>query len=101
MHLKRSIGATKAPLSSTLTAPPIPSEPMDVSTPVPQTPPPKPSPEKTSPFRKVSLGKSSKLVALEASGSNAYVLVSSPTVCAVTTTFVLPLLMATLVMLDL
>lgn len=86
MQLKRNIGATKAPLSniSPVTPPPIPTKPMNVSTPAaPPTPPPNPSSEKTSPFRNVSFGKSSKLVALEASGSNAYVLVSSPTVCVI------------------
>jgi biotin carboxyl carrier protein len=82
MQLKRNIGATKAPLSniSPVTPPPIPTKPMNVSTSAaPPTPPPNPS-EKTSPFRNVSLRKSSKLAALEASGSNAYVLVSSPTI---------------------
>ncbi|RVW42355.1 hypothetical protein CK203_070883 [Vitis vinifera] len=42
--------------------------------------PPKPSQEKISPFTKSLLEKPSKLRALEASGANAYVLVSSPTV---------------------
>lgn len=83
MHLKRNVGATKAPLSSLppTTPPPIPTKPMDVSAPVaaPSTPP-KPSEEKASPFANVSFGKSPKLAALEASGSNDYVLVSSPTV---------------------
>ncbi|KAJ0046407.1 hypothetical protein Pint_06598 [Pistacia integerrima] len=88
MQVKRNVGATKAPLSniSPTTPPPIPTEPMDVSAPAaaaaPPTPPtpPKPSKEKTSPFSNVSFGKSPKLAALEASGSNGYVLVSSPTV---------------------
>ncbi|XP_044461531.1 biotin carboxyl carrier protein of acetyl-CoA carboxylase-like isoform X3 [Mangifera indica] len=83
MHLKRNVGATKAPLSSLppTTPPPIPAKLMDVSAPVaaPSTPP-KPSEEKASPFANVSFGKSPKLAALEASGSNDYVLVSSPTV---------------------
>ncbi|KAJ0101505.1 hypothetical protein Patl1_06699 [Pistacia atlantica] len=85
MQVKRNVGATKAPLSniSPTTPPPIPTEPMDVSAPAaaaaPPTPP-KPSKEKTSPFSNVSFGKSPKLAALEASGSNGYVLVSSPTV---------------------
>ncbi|XP_062092392.1 uncharacterized protein LOC133798193 [Humulus lupulus] len=83
MHLKRNIGATKAPLSniSPISPPPIPTKPMvesDPATPPPS--PPKTSPKSTSPFANVSLVKSSKLAALEASGSNAYVLVSSPTV---------------------
>ncbi|XP_061375030.1 uncharacterized protein LOC133317211 isoform X2 [Gastrolobium bilobum] len=83
MHLKRNIGATKAPLSniSPTTPPPIPSKPMDESAPgTPQPSPPKSSPAKTNPFANVSIGKSSKLAALEASGTNTYVLVSSPTV---------------------
>ncbi|XP_044461525.1 biotin carboxyl carrier protein of acetyl-CoA carboxylase-like isoform X1 [Mangifera indica] len=83
MHLKRNVGATKAPLSNLppTTPPPIPTKPMDVSAPVaaPSTPP-KPSEEKASAFANVSFGKSPKLAALEASGSNDYVLVSSPTV---------------------
>ncbi|KAA8534016.1 hypothetical protein F0562_031533 [Nyssa sinensis] len=58
MHLKRNIGAPAAPPSL----------------------PPKSSPEKISPFTNVSLEKSAKLAALEASGSRGYVLVSSPTV---------------------
>lgn len=85
MHLKRNIGATKAPLSniSPISPPPIPTKPMVESAPSAPPPPspPKASPQNTSPFANVSLVKSSKLAALEASGSNAYVLVSSPTVC--------------------
>lgn len=84
MHLKRNIGATKAPLSniSPTIPPPIPSKPMDESAPAtPQPLLPKSSSEKTNPFANVSSQKSSKLTALEASGSNTYVLVSSPTVC--------------------
>ncbi|XP_057738704.1 uncharacterized protein LOC130955765 [Arachis stenosperma] len=83
MHLKRNIGATKAPLSniSPTTPPPIPSEPMvELAAGTPPPSPPKSSPEKTNPFVNVSLEKSSKLAALEASGNNTYVLVSSPTV---------------------
>ncbi|OMO49985.1 Biotin/lipoyl attachment [Corchorus capsularis] len=83
MHLKRNVGATKAPLSniSPMIAPPIPSEPMNETAAV--TPPPsapKPSPEKPSPFSNASFGRSKKLAALEASGSNNYVLVPSPIV---------------------
>ncbi|KAF2296322.1 hypothetical protein GH714_037403 [Hevea brasiliensis] len=54
MHLRRNVGATKAPLSniSPTEPPPIPTKPMD----------------------------SSKLAALEASGATGYVLVASPTV---------------------
>ncbi|GKV28231.1 hypothetical protein SLEP1_g37312 [Rubroshorea leprosula] len=88
MHLKRNVGATKAPLSNIppTTAPPIPTKPMNESAaeaaavaPSPP-PPPKSSPEKITPFANVSFGKSSKLAALEASGASNYVLVSSPTV---------------------
>lgn len=86
MHMKRNVGATKAPLSniSPTTPPPIPTKPMEVSAPIAPPPsPPKSSSEKAAPFINASFGKSSKLVALEASGSNGYVLVSSPTVCDV------------------
>ncbi|XP_019416860.1 PREDICTED: uncharacterized protein LOC109328064 [Lupinus angustifolius] len=83
MHLKRNVGATKAPLSniSPIAPPPIPSKPMveSASDALPPSPP-KPSPEKTNPFANVSTEKSSKLAALEASGANTYALVSSPTV---------------------
>ncbi|KAK4277780.1 hypothetical protein QN277_015724 [Acacia crassicarpa] len=80
MHLKRNIGAAKAPLSniSPTTPPPIPTKPMVES--VPDTPlpsPPKSSPEKTNPFINLPHEKSSKLAALEASGTKNYVLVSS------------------------
>ncbi|XP_058787626.1 uncharacterized protein LOC131661978 [Vicia villosa] len=81
MHLKRNIGATKAPLSniSPTIAPSIPSKPMDeTALAVPQPLPPKSSPGETNPFANVSPQKSSKLTALEASGTNTYVLVSSP-----------------------
>lgn len=87
MHLKRNVGSTKtpAPLSniSPTTPPPIPTEPMEVSDPVSPPPPPsppKPYSEKAAPFINHSFGKSLKLAALEASGSNGYVLVLSPTV---------------------
>ncbi|RDX79193.1 accB, partial [Mucuna pruriens] len=83
MHIKRSIGATMAPLSniSPTTPPHIPSKPMDESAPSTLPPsPPKSSPEKTNPFANISKAKSSKLAALEASGTNTYVLISSPTV---------------------
>ncbi|XWS74754.1 hypothetical protein CRYUN_Cryun01aG0024800 [Craigia yunnanensis] len=83
MHLKRNVGATKAPLSniSPTTAPPIPTKPMNESAAVTLPPsPPKPSSEKPTPFKNVAFGKSSKLAALEASGSNNYVLVPSPIV---------------------
>lgn len=87
MHLKRNVGAPKAPAPlsniSPTTPPPIPTEPMEVSDPVSPPPPPsppKPYSEKAAPFINHSFGKSSKLAALEASGSNGYVLVFSPTV---------------------
>ncbi|GMI72626.1 biotin/lipoyl attachment domain containing 1, BCCP-Like Protein 3 [Hibiscus trionum] len=83
MHLKRNVGFTNAPLSniSPITAPPIPTKPMNESvaaTPPPS--PPKPSAEKVTPFKNTDFSKSSKLAALEASGSNNYVLVPSPIV---------------------
>lgn len=84
MHLKRNIGATKAPLSNIFPtiAPPIPSKPMDETAPaVPQPLPSKSSPGETNPFANVLPKKSSKLRALEASGTNTYVLVSSLVVC--------------------
>ncbi|XVE69494.1 hypothetical protein DITRI_Ditri09bG0156400 [Diplodiscus trichospermus] len=83
MHVKRNVGATKAPLSniSPTTAPPIPTKPMNEAAAVAPPPsPPKPSSEKSTPFKNVAFGKSSKLAALEASGSNNYVLVPSPIV---------------------
>ncbi|PQP97691.1 uncharacterized protein Pyn_10687 [Prunus yedoensis var. nudiflora] len=83
MHLKRNIGATSAPVSSIspAAAPPIPSKPMVESAPAPPpAPAPKSSSEKATPFTNTSVDKSSRLAALEASGVNGYVLVSSPTV---------------------
>jgi len=82
MHLKRNIGATKAPLSISPTIPPpIPSEPMDETARATSQPlPPISSSEKTNPFANVTPQKSSKLTALEASGTNTYVLISSPSV---------------------
>ncbi|CAN1165109.1 Biotin carboxyl carrier protein of acetyl-CoA carboxylase [Linum perenne] len=90
MHLRRNIGgATTAPLSniSPAMAPPIPSEPMNVTAPAvtqapAPAPPSSPSPKKSDPFINVSFGKSPKLAALEASGATRYVLVASPTVGA-------------------
>ncbi|KAL4304276.1 hypothetical protein GQ457_10G008900 [Hibiscus cannabinus] len=78
IHLKRNVGATKAPMSiiSPTTAPPIPSEPMNETTaansPLPPSPP-KPSLEKPTPFKNGAFGKSCKLAALEASESSNYV----------------------------
>ncbi|KAF2319197.1 hypothetical protein GH714_013906 [Hevea brasiliensis] len=82
MHLRRNVGATKAPMSniSPTEPPPIPTKPMDISASVAPPSPPKTSTEKTTPFTNVSFGKSSKLAALEASGATGYVLVASPTV---------------------
>ncbi|KAJ4971669.1 hypothetical protein NE237_004768 [Protea cynaroides] len=83
MHLKRNIEATKPPphVTSPSIPPPIPSEPMvELASVASSTSPPKSSPETTSPFRNISTEKSSKLAALEASGSNAHVLITSPTV---------------------
>ncbi|OVA07828.1 Biotin/lipoyl attachment [Macleaya cordata] len=84
MNLRRNIGVTKnQPLVSTLTPPPVPSKPMVDSAPAPAPAPAVPSKsskETNSPFKNVSFAKSSKLAALEASGANGYVLVSSPTV---------------------
>ncbi|XP_002520803.2 biotin carboxyl carrier protein of acetyl-CoA carboxylase [Ricinus communis] len=83
MHLRRNVGATKAPLShiSPIEPPPIPTKPMDVpATVAAPLSPPKPSSEKATPFTNVSFGKSAKLAALEASGATGYVLVASPTV---------------------
>ncbi|KAG1365220.1 hypothetical protein COCNU_12G002200 [Cocos nucifera] len=87
MLLKRDVGTPKAPTSiaplieSPTTAPPIPSEPMvelaSASLPVVSQ---KSDPPAISPFTNVSAAMKSKLTVLEASGSNAYVLVSSPTV---------------------
>lgn len=84
MHLKRNIGATTAPtppVVSPSTPPDVPSKPMVES--VSGTPPAVPqksSSVATNPFTNVSLAKSSKLAALEGSGTNSYVIVSSPTV---------------------
>uniref|UniRef100_A0A7N0R9W5 Lipoyl-binding domain-containing protein n=1 Tax=Kalanchoe fedtschenkoi TaxID=63787 RepID=A0A7N0R9W5_KALFE len=83
MHLKRNVGATKAPeaIISPTVAPPIPSEPMIESLPVVPPPAPSKSPaENNGFFKSASLVKSPKLQALDASGSAGYVLVSSPSV---------------------
>ncbi|KAF8394855.1 hypothetical protein HHK36_018792 [Tetracentron sinense] len=82
MHLKRSIRATEAlmPIISPSTPPPVPTRPMVESSPAAPPTLPQKSSETISPFKNVSLAKSPKLTALEASGSNAHVLVSSPTV---------------------
>ncbi|XP_061351682.1 uncharacterized protein LOC133296659 isoform X2 [Gastrolobium bilobum] len=83
MHMKRNIGVAKAPVSniSPTTPLPVPNKPMVESArsnPLPS--PPKSSPKKANPFENVSVEKSSKLAALEASSTNTYVLVTSPTV---------------------
>uniref|UniRef100_A0A1J3DJD5 Biotin carboxyl carrier protein of acetyl-CoA carboxylase n=1 Tax=Noccaea caerulescens TaxID=107243 RepID=A0A1J3DJD5_NOCCA len=85
MNLKRKIGEATSPIPvadiSPTVAPPIPSEPMNKS--VSAAPSPsqtKPASAKVSPFLNDSYGKSSKLAALEKSGSTSYVLVTSPSV---------------------
>lgn len=87
MLLKRDVGTPKAPTSiaplieSPTTAPPIPSEPMvELASASPPVVSQKSDPPAISPFTNVSAATKSKLTTLEASGSNAYVLVSSPTV---------------------
>ncbi|XP_029124037.1 uncharacterized protein [Elaeis guineensis] len=86
MHLKRDIESPRAPSPSThivspTTAPPIPSEPMNESGAAAQPAVSRKSPPAaTSPFANISSAKALKLAALEASVSNAYVLISSPTV---------------------
>lgn len=87
MHLKRDIGTPKAPTSiaplieSPTTAPPIPTKPMvESASAFPLVMSQKSDPPAISPFTNVSAAMKSKLTALEAFESNAYVLVSSPTV---------------------
>lgn len=89
MNLKRKIGQTATPIPvpdiSPSVAPPIPSEPMNksVSASAAAAASPskaKPASEKVSPFINAAYRKSSELAALEASGSNNYVLVTSPSV---------------------
>ncbi|KAJ4895960.1 biotin/lipoyl attachment domain-containing protein [Raphanus sativus] len=88
MNLKRKIGQTATPTPmpdiSPSVAPPIPSEPMNksVSAAAAAASPSKakPASEKVSPFINAAYRKSSKLAALDASGSNNYVLVTSPSV---------------------
>ncbi|XP_030450898.1 uncharacterized protein LOC115673022 isoform X1 [Syzygium oleosum] len=84
MHVKRNVRATEVPapvIASPVTTPPIPAEPVKKSSSGVSPPSaPKPSSERAAPFMNVTFGKSSKIEALEASGSSGYVLVSSPTV---------------------
>ncbi|KAF8102025.1 hypothetical protein N665_0201s0316 [Sinapis alba] len=87
MNLKRKIGQTANPIPvpdiSPSVAPPIPSEPMNKSvsaSAAASLSKAKPASEKVSPFINAAYRKSSKLAALEASGSNNYVLVTSPSV---------------------
>uniref|UniRef100_A0A5B6ZVS2 Lipoyl-binding domain-containing protein n=1 Tax=Davidia involucrata TaxID=16924 RepID=A0A5B6ZVS2_DAVIN len=77
MHLKRNVGAMKAPMPviSSTPPPPIPTKPTIES--APAAPPSSPSTEKINPFTNVPVEKSAKLTALEASGSSGYVIVSS------------------------
>ncbi|KAF9594706.1 hypothetical protein IFM89_034491 [Coptis chinensis] len=79
MNLKRNIGATSTsiPVISSSEPTAVPSKPVAES--APTSSPPSPPKETISPFKYVSPEKSSKLASLEASGSNGYVLVSSPT----------------------
>lgn len=83
MHLRRDIGGPPAPppalpVVSPATAPPVPSKPMTES--APASAPAAPQKASSSPFTNVSPVKASKLAALEASGLNTFVVVSSPTV---------------------
>ncbi|KAH7676702.1 Biotin/lipoyl attachment domain-containing protein [Dioscorea alata] len=83
MHLRRDIGGPPAPPSalpvvSPTTVPPVPSKPMTES--APAAAPAAPQKASSSPFTNASPAKASKLAALEASGSNTFVVVSSPTV---------------------
>ncbi|CAG7865698.1 unnamed protein product, partial [Brassica rapa] len=87
MNLKRKIGLAETPIPvpdiSPSVAPPIPSEPMNKSVSASADASPskaKPASEKVSPFINAAYRKSSKLAALEAAGSNNYVLVTSPSV---------------------
>lgn len=83
MHLKREIGSpvVSTPIQPPATLPPVPDKLKVETSPVAtQATLQKSTPVSTSPFANISSGKASKLAALEASGSNAYVLVSSPTV---------------------
>ncbi|KAF5184907.1 biotin/lipoyl attachment domain-containing protein [Thalictrum thalictroides] len=85
MNLKRNIGAitSPAPVVSHSVPAAVPSKPTVESASASSSSsatPSKSSPEKTSPFKNVSSEKSIKLASLEASGSNGYVIVSSPSV---------------------
>ncbi|KAF9590421.1 hypothetical protein IFM89_035256 [Coptis chinensis] len=85
MNLKHNIGATSTsiPVISTSEPTAVPSKPVAESAPTSSSPSlPK---ETISPFKYVSPEKSSKLASLEASGSNGYVLVLSPTVGSIRT----------------
>uniref|UniRef100_A0A7N1A218 Lipoyl-binding domain-containing protein n=1 Tax=Kalanchoe fedtschenkoi TaxID=63787 RepID=A0A7N1A218_KALFE len=79
MQLKRNLAHATIPAPAVApSAPPAPVA-AKPETP-PPSPPPKASPAKSSTFLNIPKEKSSKLVALEASGAAGYVLVSSPTV---------------------
>lgn len=71
MHLKRNVGAKNAPVS---VAPPVPLEPVVQSAPAPA------APSTSTSFLEPSSALASKLAALEASGTDGYKLVTSPTV---------------------
>ncbi|XP_074280746.1 uncharacterized protein LOC141605756 [Silene latifolia] len=78
MHLKRNIGATNALIPM---APPVPSEPMELSAPVAAaSSTPKSSSEKNNPFSREASVVSSRIASLEASGVGAFKVVTSPTV---------------------
>ncbi|CAL9074427.1 unnamed protein product [Musa textilis] len=87
MLLKRDTGNSNAPISvsapieSPITAPPIPSKPMveTISSPSPVAEQESAAATSSS-FTNTSAAKTSKFAALDASGQNAYVLVSSSTV---------------------
>lgn len=83
MHLKRDIGSpvVSNPIALPASLPPVPSKPKVESGPAAtQATPQKSTSASNSPFANISSGKAPKLAALEASGSNTHVLVSSPAV---------------------
>ncbi|KAG6527296.1 hypothetical protein ZIOFF_009394 [Zingiber officinale] len=88
MFLKRDIGISSAPspvyapVESSITAPPILSEPMEETATSPTPFLEQVSTEETSsPFVNISAAKTLKLASLEASGHDAFVIVASPLNC--------------------
>ncbi|MCD9641252.1 hypothetical protein HAX54_027342 [Datura stramonium] len=77
MHLTRKI---EAPIVHAPVVSPLPSLPPSASKPAVSAFPMNSSSEKISPFMNVDVEKSRKLAALEATGANGFILVSSPTV---------------------